>query len=317
MNIVETITNTTKTLISLEIVPPLRGHSLENIYKTLNPLMEYKPSFVNVTYHREEIKEITLPNGTTEKRKVNRRPGSVGIAVALKYKYNVEVVPHIICGGFSKHETEQMLIDYSFLEFDNLFALRGDALKGEKQFIPHKQGHTNAVGLVKQIIDMNNGIYLDKPDISIRQTSFNIGVAGYPEKHSEAPNIQTDLLHLKAKVDAGAEYIVTQMFYDNQKYFDFVKSCRNIGITVPIIPGINPISNFNHLNILPQLFHIELPQQLINEVNKCKDNKDVQLVGTEWATQQCHELIKNGVPIIHFFTMSEPDNVKNIIKKVF
>ncbi len=317
MNIVDTIINTKKTLISLEIVPPLRGHSLENIYKTLDPLMEYKPSFINVTYHREEVKYVQKNDGSTEKRKINRRPGSVGISVAVKYKYNVEVVPHILCGGFSKHETEQMLIDYSFLELDNLFALRGDALKGENTFKPHALGHANAVGLVKQINDMNKGIYLDQPDIGARQTKFSIGVAGYPEKHSEAPDFLTDLTHLKEKVDAGAGYIVTQMFYDNKKFFYFVDQCRKIGINVPIIPGINPFANFNHLKVLPQLFHIELPNDLVNEVNMCKTNADVSRVGVEWAVQQCRELKEHGVPIIHFFTMSEPDNVKNIIKQVF
>jgi methylenetetrahydrofolate reductase (NADPH) len=317
MNIVETIKNTDKTLISLEIVPPLRGHSLENIYKTLDPLMEYKPSFINVTYHREEIKYVPHPDGTTERRKINRRPGSVGISVAVKYKYNVEVVPHILCGGFSRHEIEQMLIDYSFLEFDNLFALRGDALKGEKSFVPHAVGHANAVGLVKQIADMNNGIYLDQPDIGARQTNFSIGVAGYPEKHSEAADFQTDLQRLKEKVDAGAGYVVTQMFYDNQKFFQFVEACRNIGITIPIIPGLNPFANFNHLKVLPQLFHIELPQDLVHEVNRCKTNDDVSRVGVEWAVMQCHELKERGVPVIHFFTMSQPENVENIIRRVF
>lgn len=317
MNILNTINNSDKTLISLEIVPPLRGHSLENIYKTLDPLMEYKPSFINVTYHREEVKFIEHPNGSIERRKVNRRPGSVGISVAVKYKYDVEVVPHILCGGFSKHEIEQMLIDYSFLGFSNVFALRGDALKGEKTFIPHAIGHHNAVGLVQQIQDLNNGKYLDHPDIGAHRTNFSVGVAGYPEKHSESPELDTDLRFLKEKVDAGADYIVTQMFYDNQKYFDFVERCRKIGITVPIIPGINPFANFNHLRVLPQLFHIQLPQELINEVNLCKTNKEVNQVGVEWAVSQCRDLKKAGVPVIHFFTMSEPTNVRNIIKQVF
>ena len=317
MNIIKTINDSEKTLISLEIVPPLRGHSLENIYKTLDPLMEYKPSFINVTYHREEVKSIEHPDGSIEKRKVNRRPGSVGISVAVKYKYNVEVVPHILCGGFSKHETEQMLIDYSFLGLNNVFALRGDALKGESQFVPHPIGHNNAIGLVQQIRDLNQGKYLDQPDFGAHHTNFSVGVAGYPEKHSESVDMDIDLKNLKAKVDAGADYIVTQMFYDNKKYFDFVQRCRSIGITVPIIPGINPFANFNHLRVLPQLFHIELPQALVNEVNLCKTNKEVNKVGVEWAIAQCLELKSAGVPVIHFFTMSEPDNVQNIIKKVF
>ncbi len=317
MNIVDFIKNTRKTLISLEIVPPLRGHSLENIHKTLQPLVEFNPSFINVTYHREEIKYTYRPDGTIERRKINRRPGSVGIAVALKYKYNAEVVPHIICGGFSKHEIEQMLIDYSFLEFENVFALRGDPLKGEEKFTPHALGHANAVGLVKQIVDMNNGIYLEQPDIALRKTNFCIGVAGYPEKHGEAPDFETDLQHLKEKIDAGAHYIVTQMFYDNQKFFRFVEACHNIGINVPIIPGINPLNNFNHLEILPRLFHIQLPDELVAEVKKCKTNLEVQQVGVEWSVMQCKELKQHGVPVIHFFTMSQPNSVENIIRQVF
>jgi len=317
MNIVDTIKSTHRTLISLEIVPPLRGHALENIYKTIDPLVDFKPSFINVTYHREEVKFVPRPDGTMERRKINRRPGSVGIAVSIKYRYNIEVVPHIICGGFSKHEIEQQLIDYSFLGFENIFALRGDPLKGEERFVPHALGHSNAVGLVKQIADMNHGIYLDQPDLEARQTNFSIGVAGYPEKHGEAPDFDTDLKHLKEKVDAGADYIVTQMFYDNQKFFRFVDACRAIGIDKPIIPGINPLSNINHLEVLPRLFHIEIPNDLAKEVKKCKTNDDASRIGVEWAIAQCRELKAHGVPLIHFFTMSQPNSVENIIKHVF
>lgn len=312
------ILNTPNTKFTFEIVPPIKGSTMDDISQTIETLLPYNPSYINVTSHRAETVLVENLNGTYTKKVVTKRPGTVGVAASIKFKYNVEVVPHIICGGFSAEETEDALFDLQFLEIQNILALRGDAVKGERTFSPEPNGHASAHELVNQITNMNQGQFFT-PDLNHENAAnFCIGVAGYPEKHCEAPNMETDLRHLKNKVDAGAEYIVTQMFFDNKKYFQFVENCRKIGINVPIIPGIKPISLLANLNNLPQIFHIDLPLELAREVETCKTNADVREVGIEWAIQQCKELKAANVPALHFFTLgSTAKNIAQIVKTVY
>ncbi len=317
MKVTEHIQKAGKTLFTFEILPPLKGENIESIHNICDPLMEFQPAFVDVTYHREEIVYKTRPGGLLERSTVRKRPGTVGISASIKYKYGVDVVPHIICGGFSREETEDGLIDLHFLGIDNLLVIRGDNLKNEKQFTPDPNGHTYASELVAQIMDMNQGKYLDEELEVTTPTHFSVGVAGYPEKHFEAPNLHSDLENLKRKVDAGAEYIVTQMFFDNTKYFDFVKRCREAGITVPILPGLKPLATRSQINTLPRTFHIDIPDDLVKEVEKCRDNQQVRQVGAEWCIQQSKELITFGVPVIHYFTMGKSDNIRKIAASVF
>jgi methylenetetrahydrofolate reductase (NADPH) len=304
------------TLFSFEILPPLKGKSIQSIFDGIDPLMEFAPKFVNVTYHREEYIYKERENGLLEKIAIRKRPGTVGICAAIMNKYDVDAVPHLICGGFSKEETENALIDLQFLGIDNVLALRGDSIKTESNFRPHKDGHKFAVDLIEQMGEMNAGNYL-MDDIKLEPTDFCIGAAGYPEKHFEAMNLATDLQYLKAKVDAGAEYIVTQMFFDNKKYFDFVEACKAIGINVPIIPGLKPIKSLNHISFLPKFFHIDYPEELAKELLKCKDNAAVSQVGIEWGIQQSKELKEAGAPCIHYYTMSNSASVKSIAKEIF
>ena len=316
MKVTEHFKQAKETIFSLEILPPLKGKSIQSIYEGIDPLMEFKPPFVNVTYHREEYIYKEREKGLLEKIAIRKRPGTVGICAAIMNKYQVDAVPHLICGGFSKEETENALIDLQFLGIDNVLALRGDSIKTESNFRPEPDGHSYAVNLVEQIKGMNEGNYI-MDDIQLEPTDFCIGVAGYPEKHFEAMNLTTDLQYLKQKVEAGAEYIVTQMFFNNQKYFDFVKACRNIGIDVPIIPGIKPIRSLNHISFLPKFFHIDYPDELSNELLKCKTNAEVEQVGIEWGIAQSKELKEAGVPGIHYYTMSNSKAVYNIAKEVF
>ena len=318
MKIPETLKQNKKSLFSFELLPPLKGRSIKEIYDTIDPLMEFKPPYINITYHREEVIYKKRTDGLLEKKTVRKRPGTVAIAAAIKYKYrDINVVPHLICGGFSKEETENALIDLNFLGIENILLLRGDPEHSTNRFVPEKDGHHNALGLINQVSDLNNGIYLDEELENSSPTDFTIGVAGYPEKHIESPNDLSDLHFLKKKVAAGAEFIVTQMFFDNQKYYNFVDACRKEGITVPIIPGIKPISVQNHLNSLPKTFNIDLPEALVKELIKCKDNSQVRQLGIEWAIAQSKDLIKNNVPVIHYYTMGKPDNVYKIAKAVF
>ena len=316
MQVTEHIDAAKSSLFSFEILPPLKGKSIQSIYDGIDPLMEFEPKFVNVTYHREEYLYKEKGNGLLEKVSIRKRPGTVGICAAIMNKYNVDAVPHLICGGFSKEETENALIDLQFLGIDNVLALRGDPIKTESSFRPDPNGHSYAVELIQQISNMNEGEYM-MDDIKLEPTNFCIGAAGYPEKHFEAMNLQTDLLRLKRKVDAGASYVVTQMFFDNKKYFDFVKSCRNIGIKVPIVPGLKPIRTLNHISFLPKFFHIDYPEELSTELLKCKSNSDVEELGIEWSIQQSKELVKEGAPCIHYYTMSNSDAVKSIASQIF
>jgi methylenetetrahydrofolate reductase (NADPH) len=318
MKVIDLINKSGKTLFSFELLPPLRGHNINSIYRTIDPLLEYKPSFINVTYHQEEVVYKKHENGLLEKRTVRKRPGTVAISAAIKYKYpDVEVVPHIICGGFTKEETEYALIDFHYLGIDNILALRGDAPKNQRTFIPEKNGHAYANTLVAQITDMNRGKYLDDELQNTFSTDFCVGVAGYPEKHIESPNLAYDMKYLKAKVDAGAEYIITQMFFDNQKYYDFVDACRKEGITVPIIPGLKPICTIKEMNMLPQIFNIDIPDQLVGKIMACKNNEDAFKVGIEWGIKQSEELIRFGVPVVHYFSVGISENIRQIAKEVF
>jgi methylenetetrahydrofolate reductase (NADPH) len=316
MKVTEHLAAAKDTLFSFEILPPLKGKSIHSIFDGIDPLMEFQPKFVNVTYHREEYIYKERENGLLEKIAIRKRPGTVGICAAIMNKYNVDAVPHLICGGFSKEETENALIDLQFLGIDNVLALRGDSIKTESVFRPTADGLSYAVELIEQVSDMNRGNYI-MDDVLLEPTNFCIGAAGYPEKHFEAMNMNTDLMNAKRKVDAGASYLVTQMFFDNQKYFDFVAACRAIGIDVPIIPGIKPLNNLKHISFIPKYFHIDYPVALSDELLKCKDNKAVTQVGIEWGIQQSKELKAAGVPCIHYYTMSNSTSVKAIASEIF
>ncbi|HEY0732046.1 MAG TPA: methylenetetrahydrofolate reductase [NAD(P)H] [Chitinophagaceae bacterium] len=316
MKVIDHIKNSTSTMISFEVLPPLKGKGINALWEHLDPLMEFKPAFINVTYHRSESMFKKKQDGTFDKVEVRKRPGTVGICAAIMNRYKVDAVAHLICGGFSKQETEDALIDLNFLGIDNVLVLRGDAPRNESFFEPEPGGHKYAIELLQQVINMNNGIYIEEDLKNAVKTNFCIGVAGYPEKHFESPNMQTDLSFLKAKVDAGAEYITTQMFFDNKKYFDFVKACRAADITVPIIPGLKPISTRKQLNVIPRTFHVDIPEELSNEILKCKTDKEVEEVGVEWLFQQSKELKQAGVPVLHYYTLGKPQLVANVVKNL-
>ena len=305
------------TQFTFEILPPLKGQSINALYNVIDELMEFNPPFIDVTYHREEHLYKDAGNGLLEMKVIKKRPGTVGICAAIQGKYKIDAIPHILCGGFSKEDTENFLIDLDFLEIDNVVALRGDALKNETYFKATPDGHNYANELVGQITDLNNGIYLDEELQNSHSTDFCIGVSGYPEKHMEAPSMDSDIHFLKKKVAAGAEYVVTQMFFDNQKDFDFVKQVRKEGIKVPIIPGLKPLSTLKQLNMIPHRFHVDLPEALVKEVIKCKDNKAVKQVGIEWCIAQSKELKESQVPFLHYYSMSKSDNIKAIGREVF
>lgn len=307
MSIAQTLKDRKKTLFSFEILPPIKGKGMESIYKTVDPLIEFKPSFITITSHREQYDE--------NNKRVRRRPGTVAIAAALQYKYNIPIVPHILCGGFTKSETEYVLIDLNFLGITDILALRGDALKIDKEYKPESDGNAYAEDLLKQIADMNKGKYIDDTDFNQSvPTNFSCAIAGYPEKHYASLNADTDMEYLKRKVDAGAEYIITQMFFDNNIYFDFVDRCAKNGITIPIVPGIKPIGFKSQATVLPELFHIELPADLQSALLKCKDDDEAKTIGTEWSIMQGKELVKHNIPSLHLFTYSSAKQSIEIAK---
>ncbi|MBA4197232.1 MAG: methylenetetrahydrofolate reductase [NAD(P)H] [Chitinophaga sp.] len=316
MKVTEHIAQAKNTLVSFEILPPLKGKSINSIYEHLDPLMEFKPSWINVTYHRSESMFKKKADGTFDKVEVRKRPGTVGICAALMNHYQVDTVPHFICGGFTKRECEDALIDLNFLGIDNVLVLRGDAEKNEPSFVPSKGGHAYAIDLQKQVVNLNHGLYLDEDIQNGGKTNFCIGTAGYPEKHFEAPNLEIDLQRLKDKVEAGADYIMTQMFFDNENFFEFVKSCRDMGINVPIIPGLKPLTSKKQLTILPRIFHVDIPTALSNEVMKCKTDTEVEAVGTKWLIEQSKELKKFGVPVLHYYTLGKPKVIRDVVKEV-
>ena len=305
------------TLFSVEILPPLKGKSIQSIYNILDPIMQYRPAFVDVTYHREEYVYKKRDNGLLEKFSIRKRPGTVSICAAILNHYNVHPVPHMICGGFSREETENALIELNYLGIHNVLLIRGDAIKTESQFEAHPNGHHYALDLVKQVVNMNKGMYLDEDLLDVAPSDFCIGVAGYPEKHFEAPNMKTDMKFLKAKIDAGAEYIVTQMFFDNKKYFEFTDKCREAGITVPVIPGLKPVTTLKQCTTLPKIFHVDLPEELADAIEKCKTDKEVKETGIEWCVSQSIELKKAGVPCLHYYTMGNAETTCRIAGKVF
>ena len=317
MSVIEKIKNSKSPLFTFELLPPLKGHSIERVYSAIDRLVEFDPAYINFTSHRDEIMYSERPDGLLEKKIVRKRPGTIALAAAVKYKYNLTVVPHLLCGGFSKEETENVLIEMNFLGIDDVLALRGDPQKGSRTFIPEKDGHSHSSDLVRQIINMNNGKYLEELLEDPTPTSFCVGVAGYPEKHNEAPNRHVDLENLKLKVDSGASYIVTQMFFDNSKFFRFRDECKAIGINVPVIAGLKPISALNDIRMLPQTFHIDVPNDLVNAIKKCTTDKDAREVGIEWAVMQSKELISKGVPGIHYYTLGRSDNVARIVRESF
>ncbi len=305
------------TLFSFEILPPLKGQNVQSIFDNIDPLMEFNPPFIDVTYHREEYVYKELENGLLKKQVVKKRPGTVGICAAIQNKYQVDAIPHILCGGFTKEDTENFLIDLDFLGIDNVMALRGDAVKNDIYFKPEKEGHTFASELVNQISALNQGQYLDEELLNVSKMDFCIGVGGYPEKHMESPSLDRDIQFLQQKIKNGATYVVTQMFFDNQKYFDFVEKCRKAGITVPIIPGLKPIATKKQLNLIPHRFHVDLPEVLILELIKCRTNEQVKQIGIDWCIKQSKELKQAGIPVLHYYSMGKSDNIKIIASHVF
>ncbi|PSK94618.1 methylenetetrahydrofolate reductase [NAD(P)H] [Taibaiella chishuiensis] len=316
MKVTDHISQADKPLISFEILPPMKGKGIDSIFKILDPLMEFKPAFVNVTYHRAEQIFKKRTDGSFDRVEIRKRPGTVGICAALMNRYRVDAVPHLICGGFAKEETENALIDLRYLGVDNVLALRGDSPANEKFFTPHPQGHRYAVDLVDQITNMNNGRYLEDDIVDAGKTDFCIGVAGYPEKHFEAANMNLDLHYLQQKIAAGAGYITTQMFFDNAKYFAYVDNCKSANIHVPIIPGLKPITNKRQLSILPSIFHVDIPNEFASEMLQCKTDAACEQLGTEWLIAQCRELLARKVPVLHFYTLGKPQVVYNVVKAI-
>jgi methylenetetrahydrofolate reductase (NADPH) len=317
MKITDILSQQDNCQFTFEILPPLKGQKAQEIFDNIDPLMEFKPPFIDVTYHREETVYKRLENGLLQEKIVRKRPGTVGICAAIMHRYDTEAVPHVLCGGFTKEETENVLIDMNFLGIENVVALRGDQAKGESYFTPKPEGNAFAIDLVHQIQDLNKGKYLDEDLLNQTPTDFCVGVAGYPEKHFEAPSLNIDIDYLKAKVEAGADYIVTQLFFDNQKFFAFIDKCREAGITVPIIPGLKPLVTKRQLSILPQIFHVDIPDVLAIEVLKCKDNAAVREVGIAWCIQQSKELLAAGVPVLHYYSMGRSKNIYEIASSVF
>lgn len=305
------------TLISFEVLPPLKGSGMQDIFNLLDPLMEFKPPFIDVTYHREEYIYKKQDSGYYEKTAIRKRPGTVGICAAIMHRYEVDAVPHLICGGFNKEDTENALIDLNFLEINNVLALRGDALQFDSKFVPEPGGNAFALDLVKQVDEMNRGRYLDENIEHGQKTNFCIGIAGYPEKHFEAPNMESDLAFIKEKVEAGAEYIVTQMFFDNKKYFEYVESCRKAGIHIPIVPGLKPLTKLYQLSSIPRHFYINLPEDLVSAFVSAKTLEAKRQVGIEWCVAQSQELKAAGVPCLHYYTMGDVDTIKKIAESVF
>jgi methylenetetrahydrofolate reductase (NADPH) len=317
MKITEILAKSKECQFTFEILPPLKGQKAQDIFDHIDPLMEFKPPFIDVTYHREETVYKRLPSGLLQEKVVRKRPGTVGICAAIMHRYETEAVPHVLCGGFTREDTENVLIDLNFLGIENIVALRGDQARGESYFTPKPEGNAFSIDLVRQINDLNQGRYLDEELQNSTATDFCIGVAGYPEKHFEAPSLNIDINHLKSKVDAGADYIVTQLFFDNKKYFEFVTKCRDAGITVPIIPGLKPLVTKRQLSLLPQIFHVDIPDSLAIEVLKCKDNDAVRKLGIAWCIEQSKELQRAGVPVLHYYSMGKSTNIQEIASAVF
>ena len=318
MKVIDILNSSQKPFASFELVPPLKGSDVSRLYDSIDPLMQFQPPFINITCHRDEVEYVPNGDGSYRKMTLAKRPSTIAIVAAIMRRYpNLEIVPHVICGGASQSRVESELLDLHFLGIQNVVALRGDAIPGQRFFIPEADGFSHSAELVAMICHLNNGQYLDPTVKNGLSTDFCVGVAAYPEKHFEAANLDVDIQHLKQKVEAGADYIVTQMFFDNQQYFRFVDRLREAGITVPVIPGLKPISSQRQIDLLPRSFHIDIPQALVNEINKAKTADAVYQVGIEWAIAQSRDLLTHGAPAIHYYTMAKPDNVCQIVEKVF
>ena len=318
MKVIDILNSSQKPFASFELVPPLKGSDVSRLYDSIDPLMQFQPPFINITCHRDEVEYVPNGDGSYRKMTLAKRPSTIAIVAAIMRRYpNLEIVPHVICGGASQSRVESELLDLHFLGIQNVVALRGDAIPGQRFFIPEPDGFSHSSELVAMIRHLNNGQYLDPTVKNGLSTDFCVGVAAYPEKHFEAANLDVDIQHLKQKVEAGADYIVTQMFFDNQQYFRFLDRLREAGITVPVIPGLKPISSQRQIDLLPRSFHIDIPQALVNEINKAKTADAVYQVGIEWAIEQSRDLLAHGAPAIHYYTMAKPDNVCQIVEKVF
>ncbi len=317
MKVIDIINEAKRPLFTMELLPPMKGKKIDSVFDAVETVREFEPAYINFTYHQQETIFKERSDGLMERRVIRKRPGTIALSAAVKNKFNIEVVPHLICGGFSKEETEDALIELNFLGIDNVFALRGDPPRGEKRFTPQENGLAHTNELVDQIMDLNRGVYLDELIQNPEPTSFCIGVAGYPEKHFESPNMEEDIKMLKQKVEAGAEYIVTQMFFNNQVYFDFVDACRAAGITIPIIPGIKPITLLSDMQLLPQTFSIDLPEELVEAIKPCKTNVEARAIGREFTIRQSKELLAYGAPGIHYYTLGKTKNLAKIVKEVF
>ncbi len=317
MKVTQVLAEAKEPIVSFEILPPTKGKSISSIYEHLDPLMEFNPAFVNVTYHRAEQVFKRRNDGSFERVEIRKRPGTVGICAALMNKYKVEAIPHLICGGFSKEETENALIDLDFLGIKNVLALRGDAAANEKFFAPHPNGHRYAEDLVKQIVRLNNGLYMEDDIMDGAKTDFCIGIAGYPEKHFESPNSDTDIYYLKRKIELGANYVTTQLFYDNKHYYNYLNKCAEAGVNVPIIPGLKPLTNKKQLTGIPRVFNVEVPVELYTEMMKAKSDADCEQIGTEWLLHQCRDLLKNNAKVLHFYTLGKPGVIYNVLKQLF
>jgi len=317
MKVIDLIHNTERTAFSYEILPPLKGTGIDKLYETIDTLREFDPKYINITTHRSEYMYKELGNGMFQRNRLRRRPGTVAVAAAIQNKYNITVVPHLLCSGFSREETEYVLLDLQFLGITDILVLRGDKAKHESAFTPEPDGYAHAIDLQEQINNFNKGIFVDGSEMKVTATPFSYGVACYPEKHEEAPNMDTDILWLGKKMEAGAEYAVTQLFYDNRKYFDFVDKAKKAGINIPIIPGIKPFKRMAQLSMIPKTFKVDLPEDLTKEVMKCKNDEDVRQVGIEWCTTQCKELMARGVPSIHFYSIAAVDSIRDVAKEIY
>ena len=317
MRVIDLINSQKETAFSFEILPPLKGTGIERLYQTIDLLREFEPKYINITTHRSEYVYKELGNGLFQRIRLRRRPGTVAVAAAIQNKYGITVVPHILCSGYTCEDTEYTLLDLQFLGITDLLVLRGDKAKHESVFVPEKGGHTHAIELEEQINNFNKGIFVDGSEMTVTKTPFSYGVACYPEKHEEAPNLESDIYWLKKKIEAGAEYAVTQLFYDNRKYFSFVEQARAAGITCPIIPGIKPFTKLSQISMIPKTFKVDLPEELACEAVKCRNDQEARILGTEWCIYQCRELMEHGVPSIHFYTVGAVESVRDIAKEIY
>lgn len=317
MKVIDLIKEHQKTAFSFEILPPLKGTGIERLYQTIDTLREFDPKYINITTHRSEYVYKDLGGGLFQRSRLRRRPGTVAVAAAIQNKYNITVVPHILCSGFTREETEYVLLDLQFLGITDLLVLRGDKARHESMFTPEVDGYAHAIELQQQINDFNRGVFVDGSPIKVTGTPFHYGVACYPEKHEEAPNMESDIYWLKRKMETGAEYAVTQLFYDNRKFFAFVERARQAGITIPIVPGIKPLKKLSQLNVIPKTFKVDLPEELTHEIAKCKTDADMQQLGVEWCIKQCRELLAAGVPGIHFFSIGAADSIREVARQIY